>query len=752
VRASPDGSSDAGTPEPAQTTIVHFLGQALLVHLRPYGWQCLLVILTVFVTAGFQIALNLSYVPLIDDAIPNRNATRLVLILALMSTLFLLSSLGDILRDVIAARVGAGVLRDLRLALFEHLQTLTAAFYARAQSGDLVSRVMTDPNAIESAVTDALPQGVRFLLQAVVDLVALFVLDWRLALLMLVVLPLSFYFPRRFARRATEAAFRRREDEGGLSGQVQANLEAQATVRSLDAHHRASAQFAGQLARIGQNIYAANLTERLVIRSSDIGYWLMYLLVIAVGAVQAFRGDLTIGMYMSFVSILIESGASISALSGLLAELVPAAAAQRRIDDLLHETPGVRDAPDARPLARLSHEIRFEQVGFSYAGAADSPALREVSFAVPAGQFVAFVGRNGSGKSSLLSLLLRFYDPQCGRVSIDGCDLRHVNLSSLRAQTGVVLQDAYLFNASVCENLRLARPGATGEQIEQAARLAEIHEFILSLPEGYETMVGERGSRLSGGQRQRLALARALLREPALLLLDEPTSALDPESEAAIHATLRRLMAARDRTIILITHRLDSIRDLDTIFVMDAGRIVEAGSHAGLLARGGLYAELCQIQGGFNVSADGRNARISGARLRAIPLFSEVDEATLNELAGQFVAEFRDAGQVVVAQGEPGDRFYVVVRGRVSASVERDGQVVRSVLQEGDYFGEIALLMGVPRTATVRTLTPCLFLTLARRQFLRMLELEAVLRASIEQAAAGRSLDDALHAGTGGPA
>ena len=260
----------------------------------------------------------------------------------------------------------------------------------------------------------------------------------------------------------------------------------------------------------------------------------------------------------------------------------------RPIEELLNEQPQVIDSPGAGTLPRLAQAIHFEDVCFSYTG--QQAALNHVSFTIPAGHYVAFVGPTGAGKSTILNLLARFYDPTSGSVSFDGCDLRAVTQDSVRAQMGAVFQDTFLFNTTIRENIRLGRLGSTDAEVEAAAQLAEIDDFIAHLPDGYDTRVGEMGSLLSGGQRQRLAIARAILRDPAILLLDEPTSDLDPVTEAAINLTLRRL--ARDRTVIAVTHRLGAIQQADEIFVLDRGRLVEHGRHQELIAADGIYFEL----------------------------------------------------------------------------------------------------------------------------------------------------------------
>jgi ATP-binding cassette subfamily B protein len=300
-----------------------------------------------------------------------------------------------------------------------------------------------------------------------------------------------------------------------------------------------------------------------------------------------------------------------------------------------------------------------------------------------------------------------------------------------------------LLNTTIRDNICLVKPEATDEEIEAAARAAEIHETITELPDGYQTVVGERGKRLALGQRQRISLARALLADPALLLLDEVTSALDPESEAAINATLRKI--ARDRTVIVVTHRLPAVMEMDEVIVLDEGQVVEQGHHQTLLERRGLYHKLWQIQTGFIIRANGRSASVSAARLQLIPLFRELDQSTLSMLADQFVSEYYEAGHILFSQRDPGDKFYIIVRGKVSVTSVRsfDQQAFElAVLEDGDYFGEIALERedGL-RTATVRTQLPSLFLTLERKHFESLMANFPALGAVVHQKSLKRSLD-----------
>jgi ATP-binding cassette, subfamily B, bacterial len=403
----------------------------------------------------------------------------------------------------------------------------------------------------------------------------------------------------------------------------------------------------------------------------------------------------------------------------------------------LREKPGVSDMPGATPLPRLSERIEFSRVSFGYTD--EQKNLTGVDLHVAVGTSVAFVGVSGCGKSTILNLLMRFYDASEGSVAFDGRDVRTATVASLRTQMGTVFQESFLFNTSIRENIRYGRPGATHDDIVEAAKSAEIHDFIMTLPQRYETLAGERGSRFSGGQRQRIAIARAILRRPAVLLLDEATSALDVATEAAINETLAR--AARGCTVVAVTHRLASVEKFDCICVLDGGQIVERGRHQDLLELGGAYARLRQKQSGFIVPSETGVAQVEPSRLGMVPILEDLSPALREEVASLFATEMFPEGQIIVHEGDPGDKFYLIARGKVE--VFRQGSSGRdavAVLCDGDYFGEIALLEKRPRTASVRALLPSVCLVLRRGDFLELMDRFPGIREQIRHVAEDRKV------------
>jgi ATP-binding cassette subfamily B protein len=712
--ALPDAPTDGLGPGMSVPALI----RRTLEELRPYRGRALLLGAMLVIEIAFQAALPLSFKILVDRAVVARDPGVLVTVLSALGLGIVLVTAGGLVRDRVYAELSSRVLGNLRQRLFDHLQRLSMDFHSRSRAGDLLSRFSSDLAGIEGVMTNAIPWGVLPAFDVMVSTVLLFWLDWRLALLAMLIWPLSLAGPRVFAPRASRASYQRKLREADLLSRVQENLGSQPVVKAFSLGPLVRSGFQGVNAALVDGSIRFGFVSALVERSAAIGIQVLQVLVLGAGAWMALEGILSVGSLAAFQTLFLSLSYSLSYVTQFLPSLLQAAGGMTRVDELLAEKPRVADAPGAATFQGRPDRIAFEDVDFAYGDGAKS--LDRVRFEIRAGQTVAFVGSSGSGKSTVLSLMLRFHDPQAGAVRFDGEDLREVTQESLRSRLGVVFQDNFLFNTSLRENIRIGRPDAADPEVESAARAAEIHDFISGLPQGYETSAGERGGRLSGGQRQRIGIARALLRNPAVLLLDEATSALDPRTEAALNQTLAR--AGQGRTVVSVTHRLQSAVGADRIFVLDRGRLVEQGSHDELLRGKGAYQRLWEKQSGFALNDEGDAALVTADRLRAFPILEKLDPALLAGLTRSFVTERFAPGRVVILEGDPGNKFYVVVRGSlevITGDLARPTPV--SVLQDGDYFGEIALLRDVPRTASVRALTESLLLSLPREAFQALL-------------------------------
>jgi ATP-binding cassette subfamily B protein len=710
----------------------------ILQRLRPYKLHGLFILLALALEVAFVTLFPIGVRLLIDNAILARNGQVLITILGGTAGLFVASTVVSVVGDRLTADVAVRVLNDIRYDLYRHLQTLSLAFFAHVESGELMSRFTNDFAALEAAIAHAMPNIFRYGLQAVVSVVLLFLLDWRLALVTLVALPLTLLGPNLLGPRAVRAGYVRKQDEGRVSATLQDALSGQLVVRAFALEPRLRDRLSEQLGTLTRSTSRTIFLSTAVGRSTNVAVTIVELLIVGVGGLLLYQGLLSTGSLVAFIGLVLNVDTAVSHLSQVFPQWLQAPGSIQRIEEILRKQPDVEDAQEAPSLPRISQSVRFAGVTFGYRP--DSPSLRDVTVEIPAGRSIAIVGQSGSGKSTLLSLLARFYDPDAGSVTIDGTDLRSVSQVSLRSQMGIVFQESFLFNTTVRENIRMGRADASDQEVETAARVAEVHDAIVSLAEGYETAVGERGGRLSGGERQRVALARALLREPAILLLDEATSALDPATEAAFNATLAQV--GRARTVISVTHRLATVVHADRILVMENGRLVQQGSHDQLVLGDGAYRRLWELQSGFLLTEDGQHAEVTPARLKAIPLLADVDEALLATVADRFATESFAAGKAIVEEGDPGEKFYILVRGALDVwrqDAGEGGQPGRiAVVEEGDFFGEVALLANVPRTATVRARTTSIVLSLARDQFQSLLASSPPLRKALEGVAERR--------------
>lgn len=719
--------------------------------LRPYLRQQIYLGLTVVALIAYEVAMPLSLKFLIDGALVEQDSQQLVFILTALGLLYLVYSGSKIIQTYVRAFCGTEIFYDLYITAFNCLPKLPQGFYDRQEPGRITSLFTNDLITIFATYQNLVISGLYAILQLVIIMTTLFIMSWQIAIVVLLFLPFTVLLPRRYMLKTAIVDREMKEYMDGIYAAVDDFILSQSIIRAFGIGEQVAQRFAAQIVGRDRERFTRTTRQTIAITrkylpyvrqmitvSTEIQQAFINAIVIGIGAYLVFRDAISLGTFSTYVLFIPRVGQAVITLTSFSSGMISAAGSFKRIEAFIHEAEAEPDTADIVQLDRPSREIWLDHVTFSYTGA--KPHIHKLNLSLPIGRSMALVGRSGSGKSTLLKLLLGFYQPTDGRVLYDGHDLRTINQISLGSQFGVVLQNNVLMNTTIRENIRIGKPDATDEEIVSAAIAADVHDSIMSLPDGYDSQVGEGGRRLSEGQRQRIALASAIVRNPALLLLDEVTSALDPATEASVNSTIQHL--ARNRTVILITHRLSSATFMDQIVVMDDGEIKERGRHDELVKRGGVYHHFWQMQSGFEISDDGHFAKISGERLRAIPLFQSLDDSTLENLADQFVSEHFAAGEYLYRQGEVGEQFYIMVRGTVTVTAAgANNQAVRLAdLQDGDYFGEVEMLNHGRRTTSVQTKTPSLLLTLHADRFETIMDEVSSLQKVMKQMALGRSL------------
>jgi ATP-binding cassette, subfamily B, bacterial MsbA len=559
---------------------------------KPYRLRFYLATVAVLIASAIWLTVPLGLRELLDAVFEAGNQELLNMLAIGLFGLFILQALFTFAGNYHLEWVGERVITDLRKNVYEHLHRLGFRFYAERRLGEITSRLTNDVGAIRTALTDSLPQMFTITFSLVGSVALMVVLNWRLSIVIFVTVPLITIATRYFGLKIRKLS---RSIQDDLADSTAVAEDALGAIRLVKAFVREDYEVERYNSAVEQLFGTAR--RKVVLTQlfwSGVGILFLSTLVIIFwyGGREVLAGRLTAGDLVAFIIYALNISRSVSQSSRLYAAINTAAGATERIFELLEEIPEIEDEPGARDVVKAEGGIRADNLWFSYDDG--RPVLKEISFEAKPGQTVALVGPSGAGKTTLLNLIPRFYDPQKGTIFLDGTDIREYRIKSLREQISLVPQEVHLFGTSVKENIRYGNLNASDEQVVDAAMAANAHEFIMEMPQGYDSLIGEKGVKLSGGQRQRLAIARAILKDPVILLLDEATSSLDSESEAQVQDALYRLM--NNRTTFVIAHRLSTVQNADMILVLENGRIAESGTHTRLIENDGLYSHLYALQ------------------------------------------------------------------------------------------------------------------------------------------------------------
>jgi ATP-binding cassette subfamily B protein len=580
---------------------------------RPYRRDIALFLVLTIASSVAAVAIPLLFGALVDEGVIPGDRSVVVTIALIVAGLAVLDAALELLARWFSSRVGEGVIYDLRTRVFSHVQRMPVAFFTRTQTGALVSRLNTDVIGAQRALTSTLSAVVSNVVSLALVLVAMLVLSWRITLVALLLLPI-FLLPARWVARRLQAVTRESmELDAAMSTTMteRFNVSGALLVKIFGRLPEESERFSDRAARVRDIGIVSAMYARVLFTALTLVAALATATVYGFGGILAIEGALSVGDLLALAALLARLYGPLTALSNVHVDVMTALVSFDRVFEVLDLPPMVDEKPGARPLPDGAASVELDDVSFRYPSAAEVSlaslesvavldptsselVLRGVSLHAEPGQLIALVGLSGAGKTTITALISRLYDVTSGSVRVGGADVREVTLASLHERIGVVTQDAHMFHDTIRANLRFARPEATDEELVEALRAAQVWPLVASLPDGLDTVVGDRGYRLSGGEKQRLAIARLLLKSPAIVVLDEATAHLDSESEAAVQRALS--VALEGRTSIVIAHRLSTVRDADEILVVDEGRIVQRGTHESLLAEGGLYADLYRTQ------------------------------------------------------------------------------------------------------------------------------------------------------------
>jgi ATP-binding cassette subfamily B protein len=684
----------------------------------------MLVVWLTSIVAG-EIALPLVLRHLIDDAILAHQGTALVAISVIAVLLVVLSHTMQLLRDWIRAGVVPRILKDIRTALFRRLEQQPLEFFSKTPSSDVTACFDSELVAIEFSLMATLPMIVLLGLQVCINLSLLLAMAWQAALPAVLAMIVCAILPRQLAPKAATALKDAKQRLAETTAAIQEVAQSMSAIKAFGLEDFFLAKVSTLLEAYRKAAGLSMFRSKLIERSATASMWGIDIAVTLAVAYLAYIGRVTIGEFLAFRLLFSGVSLAVGSINWIVPSFVEASASMDQLERIIGLDSILPDEQEYRQVDGLKGSVEFRNVSFAYEPS--RTILDGCSFSVKPGQLVALVGESGSGKSTATNLLMRFLDQTDGAILFDGIDHRSMTMGSLRRHVALVAQQSVIFDGTIAENIRLGRLDAASADIIAAAKAARLHEMIESLPDGYDTVVGTRGIRLSGGQTQRLAIARALVRDPAVLVLDEATSALDAENEKAINQLIEDMKGSK--TIISVTHRLASVVNADLICVFQRGRVVEMGSWTSLMEGEGPFFRLWSHQNGVSLTDDGRGVVIVAAWLRRIPLFGGLADQLVDVLSAACSIEQFAANTVVFEEGDQASKFYMIIRGEVAVS-RRGRSEPLDVWTDGDYFGELSLVKGTPRSATVRTVSPTTFATISQTGFrLLMSETETIGKA-----------------------